>query len=511
MALQIFNIFTLFAIFLFMIIALKLKNHCEKNYSSTKKIPPGPWKLPIIGNILNLVTTNPPRKLRDLAKIYGPLMHLQLGEIFFVVVSSPEVAREVLKTHDIVFASRPHLLATEIAAYNSTDIAFSPYGDYWRQLRKICAIEILSTRRVKTLWPVREKEINSLLRKISSNEGSDFNLTQAIISMMYTFTSMAAFGKKYSEQEEFISVVKQLIKLAGGFYIGDLFPSAKWIQNLSGMRPKLEKLSQQVDRILERIIDDHKETRSRRDKQGLAEADEDLIDSLLKFHDNDRDTDFHLTSDNVKAITLDMFTGGSDTAATLINWTMAEMLKDTRVLKKAQAEVREAINGRGKIDEATFEDFNYLKAVIKESLRLHPSVPLLLPRENRQAVVISGYDIPVKSRVIVNAWAIGKDPKYWTEPDRFYPERFIDSLMDYKGNNFEYIPFGAGKRICPGMNYGLANTEQVLALLLYHFDWKLPNGKKNEELELTEEFGITMSRKGDLHLIPITSHQLLEI
>ncbi|KAL5077384.1 hypothetical protein RYX36_016368, partial [Vicia faba] len=121
-----------------------------------------PWKLPIIGNILNLVTTNPPRKLRDLAKLYGPLMHLQLGEIFLIVVSSPEVAREVLKTHEIAFASRPHLVVAEIAAYSSTDIAFSPYGDYWKKLRKICAVELLSTKRVKYLWPVREKEINSL-------------------------------------------------------------------------------------------------------------------------------------------------------------------------------------------------------------------------------------------------------------------------------------------------------------------------------------------------------------
>jgi cytochrome P450 len=287
-----------------MIIALKIRKYYKKSFSSTKKIPPGPWKLPIIGNILNLVTINPHRKLRDLAKIYGPLMHLQLGEVFFVVVSSPEVAREVLKTHDIIFASRPHLPAGEIACYNSTDIAFSPYGDYWRQLRKICAVELLSSRRVKSLWPVRENEISSLLKKIASNEGSEINLTQELISMMYTFTSKAAFGKKYLEPKEFISVVKQLVKLAGGFYIGDLFPSAKWIQNLSGMRPKLEKLSQQVDRILEHIINDHKETRSRRAKQGLAEAEEDLIDCLLKFEDNDGDMDFHLTSDNIKAIVL---------------------------------------------------------------------------------------------------------------------------------------------------------------------------------------------------------------
>jgi cytochrome P450 len=231
-------------------------------------------------------------------------MHLQLGEIFFVVVSSPEVAREVMKTHDIIFASRPRLLVADIASYNSTDIAFSPYGDYWRQLRKICSIELLSTKRVKSLWPKRQKEINSLLNKIVTNEGSEFNLTQEVISMMYTFTSKAAFGKKYSEQDEFISVVKQLIILAGGFYLGDLFPSSKLIKNLSGMKPKLEKLSQQVDMILEHIINDHKEAISKRGKEGLAEAEEDLIDCLLKFEDSGSDMDFNLTTDNVKAIIL---------------------------------------------------------------------------------------------------------------------------------------------------------------------------------------------------------------
>ncbi|KAK2387010.1 cytochrome P450 71D11 [Trifolium repens] len=310
MALHILNLFTLFTIFLFMIIVIKIRNRSKKYDSSTKRIPPGPLKLPIIGNIINLITTNPPRKLRDLSKIYGPLMHLQLGEVFFVVVSSPEVAREVLKTHDINFASRPHLLAVEIAAYNSTGMAFSPYGNYWRQLRKICAIELLSSRRVKSLWPVRENEIRSLLKKVASNEGSEFNLTQEVISMVYTFTSKAAFGKKYLEQEEFISVVKQLIKLAGGFYIGDLFPSAKWIQNLSGMRPKLEKLSQQLDRILEKIINDHKDTRSRKANKDVAEAEKDLIDCLSKFEDSGSDEYFYLTTDNIKAIILDVFTAG---------------------------------------------------------------------------------------------------------------------------------------------------------------------------------------------------------
>jgi len=206
-----------------------------------------------------------------------------------------------------------------------------------------------------------------------------------------------------------------------------------------------------------------------------------------------------------------VFSAGSETAATTVNWAMAEMIKDPRVLKKAQAEVRKGFDRRGMVEEATIGEFKYLKSIIKESLRLHPSVPLLLPRECREACEINGYRIPVKSRVLVNAWAIGRDPKYWNDPDKFYPERFMDSSIDFLGTNFEYIPFGAGRRICPGMNYVLANIEQVLALLLYHFDWELPNGMKNEKLELGEEFGVTMSRKGDLYLIPITSHQLLVI
>jgi len=180
------------------------------------------------------------------------------------------------------------------------------------------------------------------------------------------------------------------------------------------------------------------------------------------------------------------------------------MLKDPRVLKKAQAEVREIFKKRGKVDETCIDELKYLKAIIKEILRLHPAVPLLIPRECRQNCEVDGYHIPFKSKVIINAWAIGMDPKYWTDPERFYPERFIDSSIDYKGTNFEYIPFGAGRRICPGINYGMANVELALALLLCHFDWKLPNGMKNEDLDMTELFGASVIRKDDLYCIPIS-------
>jgi cytochrome P450 len=203
----------------------------------------------------------------------------------------------------------------------------------------------------------------------------------------------------------------------------------------------------------------------------------------------------------------DIFIAGSDQPATAIIWAMAEMIKDPRVMKKAQAEVRLIYERRGKVDETCIDELKYLKTIIKEALRMHPPGALLLPRESGQACKIDGYHIPIKSRVIINAWAIGRDPEYWIEPERFYPERFIDSSVNFYGTNFEYIPFGAGRRICPGLNSAIANMELALALLLYHFDWKLPGGMKSEDLDMTELFGVSVTRKDHLYIIPTMYRQ----
>lgn len=185
---------------------------------------------------------------------------------------------------------------------------------------------------------------------------------------------------------------------------------------------------------------------------------------------------------------------------------MCEMMKNPRVMKKAQAEVRQVFDAKGKVDETGIAEMKFLNLVIKETLRLHPPLPMLLPRVCGEKCEINGFDIPVKARVIVNAWAIGRDPEYWSDPESFIPERFLDRSVDYKGTNFEYIPFSAGRRICPGISFGLANMELPLAALLYHFDWKLPNELKHEDLDMTDAYGVTVKRKDDLHLIPIPYH-----
>ncbi|XP_058788015.1 cytochrome P450 71D9-like isoform X2 [Vicia villosa] len=479
-------------LFSFVLLTIMVQKMRKKKSYSTNNIPPGPKKLPIIGNIHNLLSSQPHRRLRDLAKNYGPVMHLQLGEVSTIVISSPEFAKEVMKTHDINFATRPQILASEIMSYNSTNIAFAPYGSYWRQLRKICTSELLSLKRVNSYQSIRDDVLSDLVKWIASHNGSPINLTEAVISSIFTIVSRAAFGSKCKDQEEFIFVVKEAIKVAGGFDLGDLFPSAKWIQRVTGLRPKLERYHRQTDQIFENIINDHKGEKYRKSKDYQGDdVEEDLVDVLLKYEDGSN-KDFSLTKNNIKAIILDIFGAGGETSASTIDWAMAEMIRDPRIMKKARDEVREVFKIKGRVDENCLNELNYLKSVVKETLRLHPPAPLLLPRECGEACEINGFHIPIKTKVIINAWAIARDPNYWTEPERFYPERFIDSAIDYKGSNFEYIPFGSGRRICPGSTFGLRNVDLTLAMLLYHFDWKLPSGIKSDELNMTEQFGVTL-------------------
>ncbi|KAJ4831994.1 hypothetical protein Tsubulata_017910 [Turnera subulata] len=206
----------------------------------------------------------------------------------------------------------------------------------------------------------------------------------------------------------------------------------------------------------------------------------------------------------------DAFAAGSETSAVVVEWTISELLKNPRTMRKAQEEVRQVFHELGDVVETGLEKLKYLKLVIKETLRLHPPFPLLLPRECREPRQIIGYDIPAKAKLIVNAWAISRDPSYWIEPESFIPERFLESSIDYKGADFEYIPFGAGRRMCPGITFGMANVELQLAQLLYHFDWELPGGAKSEDLDMTEKFGATVGRKNPLYVVPVPYHPLPE-
>ncbi|XP_065862578.1 premnaspirodiene oxygenase-like [Euphorbia lathyris] len=484
-----------FLIFIFLVLRLIFGN---KN--STKNLPPGPSKLPLIGSIHHLITTFPHHRLRDLAKIYGPIMHVQLGELSNIVISSPELAMEVMKTHDITFAQRPFLLAASVVTYNHLDIAFAPYGGYWRQMRKICTVELLTAKRVDSFRSIREDQVSKLITYISSRAGSPINFSTMINSSIYSIVTRTAFGRVWEGEDIFIPAVKDLIEAGGGFTLADVYPSIKLFRVLSGMNSRLDRLHKNMDKILQSIMTEHRATRTTGSNH--AEGNEDLVEVLLNLQEQG-DLQYPLTDNHIKAVILNMFVAGSETSSTVMEWAMSELMKNPRAMEKVQEEVRRIFGTQGNVDESRLDELNYFKLVIKETLRLHPPIPLLLPRECREKCSINGYEIPLKSKVIVNVWGMGRDPNYWNEAEKFNPERFIDSSIDYRGTNFEYLPFGAGRRICPGITYGMINVEFPLAQMLYHFDWKLPTGMTPENLDMVEIFGTVTKRKNDLHLIPI--------
>lgn len=196
-----------------------------------------------------------------------------------------------------------------------------------------------------------------------------------------------------------------------------------------------------------------------------------------------------------------MFNAGSDTSSASLVWTMAELIRNPSVLKKATEEVRDAVKGKLKVEERDLPRLSYLRSVVREGLRLHPPLPLLVPRETIESCEMMGYEIPPKTTVFVNALAIATDPKSWESPDEFQPERFLNSTVDFRGQDFEFLPFGAGRRVCPGINFGVVLIELALANLLNRFDWTLPEGMGVGDVEMEEAFGLTTHKKTPLCLI----------
>ncbi|KAI9116273.1 hypothetical protein K1719_012440 [Acacia pycnantha] len=485
-----------FTFFCFFFVIHKLSSSVKP----IKNLPPGPWKLPLIGNLHQLISGSlPHRSLTNLANKYGPFMHLQLGQVSHIVVSSPEYAKEIMNTHDLIFANRPRMLASDILAYNSTDIAFAPYGNYWRQLRKICTLELFSAKRVQSCRSIREEEVSTLVRDISEHEGSFINLSRKLFPLTNSIAARSAFGKKTKNVGRILEIMEQTTRLGSGLSISDFYPSLEFVSVITGTRARMMKVHKDGDKVFDDIIREHKEKKI----NNVEVVEEDLVDVLLKIQ-KDNDFDIPLSLDNIKAVIKDVFIAGTETTASVTDWAMSELLKNPKAMKEAQEEVRRVYGDKGYVDESELHQLKYLGAVIKETLRLHPPGALIL-RENSESCEINGYIIPPKTNIIINIWAIERDPKSWNDPELFEPKRFLDTMVDYnfKGSNFEYIPFSSGRRICPGLTFAVPILELLLSNLLYHFDWKLSKGMRPEELDMDESFGSVIRRKNDLMLVPI--------
>ncbi|XP_039146023.1 cytochrome P450 71A1-like [Dioscorea cayenensis subsp. rotundata] len=470
-----------------------------------RKLPPSPQRLPVIGNLHQLGEL-PHRSLRRLAEKYGPLMHLQLGQIPAIIVSSPEVASEVMKTHDLAFCSRPATPVMMKFSYNGSDMAFTKYGEHWRQLKRLGTLEILSMKRVQHFRNVREEEVHVLIQNIRRSCSQEpVNLSEMFLCMSNNIICREVFGKRFSDdgqcnRSEHHDLVLEIIELMGGFFLADFFPSFKWLSVVTGLQGKLERNFKRMNEFFEREIEEH--SLSMKNDLGRDDKEEDdFVDVLLKSQKDSTNLGFSLTRDQIKGVLLNMFLGGTDTSAATLEWAMTELMRYPSIMKKAQDEVRSVVGNKGKVDENDLQHLQYLKFIINETLRLHCIVPLLIPRESRQDCTLFGYDIPKNTRVFVNAWVMARDPKSWHNPEVFMPERFEENAINFKGQHFEFIPFGAGRRICPGIQFGVAAIEIALANILYHFNWELPSWLSYEDIDMTETFGLVLHKRSPLVLM----------
>ncbi|WOK94657.1 Cytochrome P450 [Canna indica] len=469
---------------------------------TTSKFPPSPPRLPIIGNLHQLIGPLPHRTLRAMAARHGPLMLLQLGQVPSLVVSSVDMAREVMKNQDHHFASRPSLTVPNILLRHGRDVAFAPYGEYWRQLKKVSLLHLLSAKMVRSFRHVREEEVAAMIDDISRvcSSAAPFDVTAILNSLAKHVISRVTLGKNSKDESwgDYIdSIMGEASAAMGAFHVGDYFPSLPWLSKVTGLESRIKKMVHGIEVILDEIIANHK-NRARGDDNPETK---DFVNILISLQDDPEMKQF-ISDETIKSVVTDMYAAGMDSTHIAIEWAMAELMRNPKAMKKLQDEVRGAkANSEQMITEDDLSNMDYLRAVIKESMRLHPPGPLLVPRELTEETTIEGFRIPKGTRTFINVWAIGRDSKIWKDPEEFRPERFLGSSIDYRGQHFELTPFGAGRRICPGIGFAAAVVELSVANLVNQFDWKLPNGMKEEDMDMGEVFGITMRKKTGLQLV----------
>ncbi|XP_047068062.1 zealexin A1 synthase-like [Lolium rigidum] len=481
-----------------MLLALGFLKLLGRKNRPKKNLPPGPWNLPIIGSLHHVFSALPHRKITELCHRHGPLMFLKLGEIPMVVVSSAEVAELVLKTNDPLFAGRPSSVTLDIA-FNGKGIAFAPHGDQWRQMRKVCIMQLLSAKQVKRMEGIRTEEMGNLLRSItaSSSAGTTVNVSEKVAALTTDLLTGALFGAKFTWQDEYLHEFRKTMELVSGFCLVDMFPSSRLVRWLSNGERLVRRSCDRMQHIIAGIVQERNAVRAAR-RSASSTDDEDLLDVLLNLQHEDS-LPFPLTTEIIGCVLFDIC-GAVGTISSILVWAMSELVCHPDVMSKAQQEVRKVLGkDRAVISNCDLAQLHYMRMVVKEVLRLHPPGPLL-PRATREDCKIMGYDMLKGTNVYLNVFAVSRDPKYWESPQEFNPERFKNNSLDYNGTHFEFIPFGAGRRQCPGMKFSSSVMDVVLANFLYHYDWMLPDGVTLASIDMSEKFGLTLTRKYDLKL-----------
>ncbi|XP_058069880.1 geraniol 8-hydroxylase-like [Magnolia sinica] len=470
-----------------------------KEKSSAHKLPPGPIPLPIIGSLFKL-GHKPHDSLARLAKIYGPIMTLRLGRVLTVIASSADMAKEVLQKNDQALSGRTVVDAVRAQNYHESTMGWQPANSNWRKLRMMYNTQMFTAQRLDANQALRRQKVQELIAHMRQSclGGQVVDIGRAAFVTTLNLLSNSIFSvdlvNPSSESvQEFKDAVHGIMEEAGKPNLSDYFPLLRPLDPL-GIRRRMTAHFKKLYQIFDKMIDERLQFRASSESPRMN----DFLDVLLdQSHENE------LSRSDINALLTEIFSAGSDTSSSTIEWAMAELLRNPNVLAKARSELIQTIGSEHQVEESDIARLPYIQAIVKETLRLHPPVPLLIPHRAETGVEICGCTIPRHTQVFVNVWAIGRDPSIWRDPTSFKPERFVGSEIDLRGRDFELMPFGAGRRICPGLPLGLRMVNLMLASLLHSFGWKLPDGVGPQDMDMSDKFGITLQMAVPLRAIPV--------
>ncbi|KAK4796941.1 hypothetical protein SAY86_029267 [Trapa natans] len=481
--------------------------------SGRPSLPPGPRGLPFLG-YLPFLRTDLHREFAKLSETYGPIYKLWLGNKLCVVITSPSLVKEITRDHDSVFANRDMTIAASTLFYNGKDIAFSDYGTYWMKIRKLFVREMMSNSSLDATYDLRRLEVRKCIGSLYEKARSPVDIGE-LVYLLLSNTIMEMLWGHTLESEKEKGLRLELRKVVGDIMvvlakpnISDVFPALACF-DIQGVKRQAKRLNDWFENFLSIIISHATERKSgmgvETDKKvGHDRKPRNIVQLLFDLQMEGKEGNALSEDENqeLKAVLTDIVVGGTDTTSTMVEWVMALLLQHRDVLDKVMAELTEIVGTNSIVEEFHLRKLKYLEAIVKETLRLYPAAPLLLSRRPSQSVVVGRYMIPKDTRVYVNVWAIHRDPQLWEDPLEFKPDRFLENSgkFDYSGNNFAYLPFGSGRRVCAGLPLADKMLKYILASLLHSFEWELPDGV---ELEFKERFGIVCKKLKPLVAIPM--------
>ncbi|XP_077234203.1 cytochrome P450, family 76, subfamily G, polypeptide 1 [Tasmannia lanceolata] len=476
---------------------------CHRRSLALGQLPPGPRAWPVVGNLFQLGFGHPLESFARLAQEHGPIMFLRLGSMNTVVVSTAQAAQDMFVNHDMALAGRKIYEAMKGKHGNDGSLITAQYGSHWRMLRRICTLEFFTKSRLDEMCGVRQRCVDHLVRDIEE-KGGVVDLGQLLFSMAFNLIGNLMFSRDVLDPgskkgAEFFYHARSAMEIAAIPNVADFLPLLRWFDP-QRIRKKMDYHVERALNIAEGFIEERMERNG--SEGGESNGKMDYLTVLLEFEGNGVEEPAKFSSWIINHLIFEMFVAATDTTTSTLEWAMAELLRNPQTLIKVQAELRRVVGLDRKMEEKDAEDLPYLKAVVKETLRLHPPLPFLVPHKAMSPCKMLGYYIPQETQILVNVWAMGRDPKSWEDPLAFKPERFMQlSHIDFKGHHFEFLPFGSGRRMCPAVPLASRLLPLALGSLLHSFDWVLADNLRPEAMDMSKRMGMTLKKAVPLRVL----------